>query len=137
MLSGVFFPAGRLLSDGCSGRFWLMRGRTGLVLPVFRVLGEESACCHLGEKFLVLRSLQRYVVSETAYPRTALLNRRVLSRTSPKCSCEGELAIVGEIRSADGWRIGFKLLCKKCGKRWTYSGGVYRLDQDNVSGYPL
>ncbi len=53
-----------------------------------------------------------------------------LSRIVPRCSCHGELVIVGEERSSDGWRIGFKLLCKQCGKRWTYSGGVYRQDTD-------
>ena len=50
----------------------------------------------------------------------------ILSRIVPRCSCQGELAITGEIRSADGWRIGFNLQCKQCGKKWTYSGGIYR-----------
>ena len=53
-----------------------------------------------------------------------------MSRIVPRCSCRGELVIVGEQRSADGWRTGFKLVCKQCGKRWTYSGGVYRQDSD-------
>lgn len=49
-----------------------------------------------------------------------------LSRIVPRCSCHGELVITGEIRTADGWRTGFSLECKQCGKKWTYSGGVYR-----------
>jgi hypothetical protein len=36
--------------------------------------------------------------------------------------------ITGEMRGSDGWRTGFYLLCKDCGKKWTYSGGVYRQD---------
>ena len=50
----------------------------------------------------------------------------ILSRIVPRCSCRGELAITGEIRSVDGWRTGFNLQCKQCGKKWTYSGGIYR-----------
>lgn len=50
----------------------------------------------------------------------------ILSRIVPRCSCKGELAITGEIRTADGWRTGFNLQCKQCGKKWTYSGGIYR-----------
>ena len=53
-------------------------------------------------------------------------NNIILSRIVPRCSCKGELAITGEIRSADGWRTGFNLQCKQCGKKWTYSGGIYR-----------
>ncbi|TMI33316.1 hypothetical protein E6H29_00595 [Candidatus Bathyarchaeota archaeon] len=57
-----------------------------------------------------------------------------VSRIVPHCSCGGELVIVGEVRSADGWRTGFKLKCKSCGKAWTYSGGVYRQDQLETGG---
>jgi hypothetical protein len=52
----------------------------------------------------------------------------ILSRLVPRCSCGGELVIVGENRSAEGWRTGFKLQCKKCNKRWTYTGGTYHAD---------
>lgn len=37
--------------------------------------------------------------------------------------------ITGETRNQEGWRIGFNLQCKKCNKKWTYTGGVYRAEQ--------
>jgi len=56
-----------------------------------------------------------------------------MSRVVPRCSCGGELVITGEVRTPDGWRTGFKLQCKKCGRRWTYSGGIYREDLEAQS----
>ncbi|TMI39061.1 hypothetical protein E6H23_09355 [Candidatus Bathyarchaeota archaeon] len=53
-----------------------------------------------------------------------------MSSRTPRCSCGGELVIVGDIRAPDGWRTGFKLQCKNCNAHWTYSGGFYHRETD-------
>ena len=57
-----------------------------------------------------------------------MTNSRDLSHPRPRCSCGGELVIAGEVREG-AYRTGFKLHCKKCGKHWTYTGGIYREDK--------
>jgi len=74
----------------------------------------------------------RYPLDSRAFIPVRRLNDSAMSRIVPRCSCQGELAITGEIRSADGWRTGFNLQCKQCGKKWTYSGGIYRQESENA-----
>src|SRR5439155_13482169 len=76
----------------------------------------------------------RYPLESRAFIPAEQLNDSVMSRIVPRCSCQGELAITGEIRSPDGWRTGFNLRCKQCGKKWTYSGGIYRQDSEEKAG---
>ncbi|MBI5354910.1 MAG: hypothetical protein HZB68_00455 [Candidatus Aenigmarchaeota archaeon] len=39
-----------------------------------------------------------------------------------RCDCKNPLEITGEIKE-EGWRTGFRLECKKCGKKFDYTGG--------------
>src|SRR5437660_5932435 len=81
-----------------------------------------------------ITGLGRYPLESRAFIPAKRLNDSVMSRLVPRCSCHGELAITGEIRSPDGWRTGFNLQCKQCGKKWTYSGGVYRQESAENEG---
>src|SRR5437899_13094757 len=81
-----------------------------------------------------ITGLGRYPLESRAFIPAKRLNGSVMSRTVPRCSCHGELTITGEIRSPDGWRTGFNLQCKQCGKKWTYSGGVYRQESAENAG---
>lgn len=107
-----------------------------------QVPSDPIACRRDGTRSLCETGIRERMGNETAPFEASLFSTQshseirdplfeghsIMSRPVPRCSCGGELAIAGEIRNDEGWRTGFKLQCKKCSKRWTYSGGIYHAD---------
>ena len=52
-----------------------------------------------------------------------------LSHPRQRCTCGGDLALTGEIREG-AWRVGFRLTCRQCGKKWKYTRGFYAPDPE-------